>query len=360
LERVKRGKASEKRDRWEMEMSSNVKLRTARKGVAAGRSRRGLRSEDLIAKAKQTIDGDEILQEDEGEPQTIHELEEDALLRLCPVREEPSTLQIPQLDKGDLDKLIAPPLAWDGFQKQKMMQESGQPLTLERRLAFQAGTSGPYDISQMAPSSGAPKENRTTQSGGQTSLTNAYSFRRESTATMASTLDSTPPILFAAPAEGGDTRGILDTPSSGSSPMRRGLMSTDNRTAWTGGGGASVDDLRSPFPSFLTSSVRTSAAPLGPVSLVFQPPVADVTNESDPSSRDRPTHSPRFQPDLGNPSSISPRSGSGEGMRDDGTWVPASMNAFTNVDRLRNSEPFDDLGLSSLQLSFPLPGEFRF
>jgi hypothetical protein len=361
LERVKRGKASEKRERWEMEMSPNMKLRTVRKGVAAGRSRRGLRSEDLVAKAKQTTDGDETAQEDEGEPQTVHELEEDALLRLCPVREVPSTPQMPQLDRDDLDKLIAPPLAWDGFQKQKMLQESGQALTLEQRLAFHAGTSGSGNMSQLPFASIAPKENSTTLSAEQsTSPANVHSLRRGSTTTMASTLESTPSTLFTTPAEADETQ---RAPENLGSTAPQGLTSMDNRPTWTGGSGAS-GDLRSPFSSFLTSSMRTSAATLGPVSLVPQPPDAGATTESDPSSRDHPTPSPRFQSGIANPSSLSPGSGSGEeargSLRDDGTWVSASMSAFTNMDRLRNSEPFDDLGLSSVQLPIPLPGEWRF
>ncbi|KAG8783866.1 hypothetical protein FRC15_004371 [Serendipita sp. 397] len=44
----------------------------------------------------------------------------------------------------------------------------------------------------------------------------------------------------------------------------------------------------------------------------------------------------------------------------DGTWIPDSMRRFKNVDRLRNSAPFDDLGLSTLQMQFPLTGEWFF
>ncbi|KAG8817144.1 hypothetical protein FRC17_000040 [Serendipita sp. 399] len=41
--------------------------------------------------------------------------------------------------------------------------------------------------------------------------------------------------------------------------------------------------------------------------------------------------------------------------RPDGTWIPESMRRFKNVHRLRNSVPFDDIGLSTLQMPFPLP-----
>ena len=363
LERVKRGRANEKRDKWEMEMSGNMKLRAVRKGVAAGRSRRGLRSDDLLAKAKQATD-EETLQDDEGQPQTVHELEEDALLRLCPVREVPSTPQMPQLDRDDLDKLIAPPLAWDGFQKQKMLQESGQVLTLEQRLAFHTGTSGSGDISQLPFAAIAPKENSTTQSAEQsTSLSHVHSLRRGSTATMVSTLESTPSAPFTTPAEADETQRAREALGCTPTSVPRGLTSMDNRPSWIGGSGAS-GDLRSPFSSFLTSSMRTSAAPLGPVSLIPQLVEAGATTESDPSSHDYPTPSPRFQSGFDDPSSVSPGSGNAEGargsLRDDGTWVSASMSAFTNLGRLRNSEPFDDLGLSSVQLPIPLPGEWRF
>jgi hypothetical protein len=52
VKQVKRGKASGTKDKWKIETSGKVKLRTIRKSVATGRTRRGLRSDDLIAKAK--------------------------------------------------------------------------------------------------------------------------------------------------------------------------------------------------------------------------------------------------------------------------------------------------------------------
>jgi hypothetical protein len=56
VEQVKRGKANETKDKWEIEMSGKAKLRSVRKNVATGRTRRGLRSDDLVAKAKPTAD----------------------------------------------------------------------------------------------------------------------------------------------------------------------------------------------------------------------------------------------------------------------------------------------------------------
>jgi len=356
LERVKRGKASRKGDRWEMEMSGNVTLKTVRKDVTPGRTRRGLRSEDLVAKARHT-DGDETSQEDEGSGPIIHELEEDALLRLCPIREEPPTPQMPQLDKEDLDKLIAPPLAWDGFQKQKMMQEAGQNLTLDQRLAIHSGMSRLADIVQSPSSVVAPKENNTNQSAEQsTSFANADSHHRESANTMASALNSMPSTLYATPAEMGE-RQVLPTMNSSA---RQRPMSTDNRSYWLGGGGGTLGDDIEPSPSsFVTSSTRTSAIPVGPVALVPQSALAEVTPEPDPASRDFSTPSSRFRSSIDSQPSVSrPSTSEAEPLgrlREDGTWVPSSMNTFTNQDRLRNREPYDDLGLASVQLSIPLP-----
>jgi serine/threonine protein kinase len=56
VEQVKHGKASETRDKWGIEMSGKVKLRTVRKNVVTARTRRGLRSDDLVAKDKSTAD----------------------------------------------------------------------------------------------------------------------------------------------------------------------------------------------------------------------------------------------------------------------------------------------------------------
>ena len=59
VEQVKRGKASGTKEKWEIEMSGKAKLRTVRKSVATGRTRRGLRSDDLVAKDKPAIDANE-------------------------------------------------------------------------------------------------------------------------------------------------------------------------------------------------------------------------------------------------------------------------------------------------------------
>ena len=328
LERIDRsGKlSSEKRNRWEMEMSGGVKLRSARKDLATGRSRRGLRSDEIISNARRHSDGDETLQEDEDEGHTmVHELEEDALLRLCPVREEPLTPQMPQLDRADLDKLIAPPMAWDGFQKQKALQDA------ESRQLFHASTDS--------------------SSRGQEGHANNHAARRESTSTMvsSSTLKSTPPNGYTLPAE------IQETGLPGSTFVRQRFLSNDGHFPR-----GSSEDESVQASSFLISSMRTSA--LGPTPPLTQPLVRD-DNGSNMVTRDLSTPPTRRMSHLGSFSSASPGSGS-EGavgnLRDDGTWVSASMNGFTNFGRLRNCEPFDDLGLSSIQLALPLPSEFTF
>lgn len=321
LERVKRtGRPSEQRNRWEMEMSGGVKLRTVRKDAASSRSRRGLRSEELVSNARKSTDGDETLQEDDDEENTVHELEEDALLRLCPVREEPSTPQMPQLDKADLDKLIAPPMAWDGFQKQKMLQEAeAKQFSLEQRHTFHMGTDASNSFQAMDDHN--------------LPLSNGNTGRRESTSTMvsSSTLKSTPPNGYALP-------DATDTPSLGSNFV------------FAHPGFRSTDGIDPPSSAFHTSSMRSSAVPLVP----------NVPN-GDGVTREQSTPPTRRQSHLGSFSSISPRSNSEEvagNLRDDGTWVSTSMNGFSNFTRLRNSEPFDDLGLPSVQLAFPLASEF--
>ena len=57
VEQVNCGKANKTKDKWEIEMSGKVKLRAARKSVATGRTRRGLRSDDLVEEAEPTADG---------------------------------------------------------------------------------------------------------------------------------------------------------------------------------------------------------------------------------------------------------------------------------------------------------------
>lgn len=323
LERVKRGGKADKRNRWEMEMSGGVKLRTARKDVASERSRRGLRSEEIISNAKRTSDGDDTFQEDQEE-EKVHELEEDALLRLCPVREEPSTPQMPQLDRADLDKLIAPPVAWDGFQKQKQLSRNAS-----QDSNPYAGTDAPVDV----------------QNGNSLPETQEDSANNHQ-----------------------------DYPTSNgyvsASSVKSGSASKDASFAYTRPGPASLaigshealeEDLGSQMSPFHTSSLRSSAVPLIPAGPATQAPLREEAGAHvgpEFTSRDLSTPPTRQYSHFDSYSSTSPGSAS-EGtignMREDGTWVSASMNGFTNYARLRNSEPFDDLGLSSVHLAIPLP-----
>jgi hypothetical protein len=305
-----------------------------------------------------------------------------------------TTISIPQLDRDALDKLIAPPTAWEGFQKQRKMAASGLSLDqrLQSHISSTSNSASRYEAAATSSSSyinapGAATSSSTYQSAHATSLESfpntqtrrldtvhgpqeAFSperhnanlrYRREGSGTTMSnealhsstnmpynlpSSDTVPP-LYPIPSSSSANSGynMPMTASSGFSHSPNAARSSGQM--WAAGS--------SPF---LTSSMRSSAG--GSVL-----PAHNNPNYSSAVAKDivSPVAGPSSR--IANPTATTATatgtSELGTSMvgewRDDGTWIPRSMVPFQNLDRLRNQPPFDDAGLDEPNVNVPLSGK---
>jgi hypothetical protein len=339
---IKKGNSTAKR-RWQVETSGGVRLRKSREAARESRRQRGSGQFDIndsglvTANESETLEGDDSdgnpengnLSEGQDPSNTttqVAELEESALRMLCPEPKRPSTPRIPQLDRAALDKLIAPPLAWQEYQNRlKQQEETGAILGLDEKIALahrQVGSASDSALADAVPS-----------------LDSALPSHTDSTLPLSNIFGGNQ-IADIAPTTSTFHTSSMRTSVSGLALSIQGREPSNEEGMAIHGGGIGVPPSLAPVGSKSRPNSFSSTSSIG------------ISGGVDANFS---TIAPAASSNVTQPAGLLTES-SGY-WRADGQWVPKSMTSFRNVEQLRGAPPFTLQGLEDVNLNVPFHRE---